>query len=136
MMGNDSFFHELSFYTLSHKGEEFIHQHIVDAYTAQAANANTKLIAIYFALIGLYLLVEKNYTGKQVQNAHVVLSYQSKNFMPISLPEYRGEIHIEDVLNSLPGKERDDMIYQWCKSVWRAYKELSKEIEEMAIGVV
>ena len=135
MMGNDSLFHELSFYTLSHKGEEFIHQHIVDAYTAQTADANTKLIAIYFALIGLYLLVEKNYTGKQVQNAHVALSYQSKNFKPIILPEYRGEIHIEDVLNTLPGRQRDEMIYQWCKSAWSAYKEVSKEIEEMVIGV-
>ena len=83
-------------------------------------------------MIGLYLLVEKNYTGKQVQNAHVTLSYQSKNFKPISLPEYRGETHIEDVLNSLPGKQRDELIYQWCKSVWGAYKEVSKEIEEMA----
>ena len=134
-MKDEKLFHEWSFYTLSHKREEFIHQHIVDAYTAQTADTNTKLIAIYFALIGLYLLVEKNYTGKQVQNAHVALSYQSKNFNTIHLPEYRGEIHIEDVLNSLPGKQRDEMIYQWCKSVWSAYKEVSKEIEEMAIGV-
>jgi len=134
-MKDEKLFHELSFYTLSHKGEELIHQHVVDAYTAQTADASTKLIAIYFALIGLYLLVEKNYTGKQVQNAHVALSYQSKNFKPISLPEYRGETHIEDVLNSLPGKQRDELIYQWCKSVWGAYREVSKEIEEVAIGV-
>jgi len=134
-MKDEKLFHELSFYTLSHKGEEFIHQHLVDAYTAQTADESTKSIAIYFALIGLYLLVEKNYNGKQVQNAHVSLSYQSKNFKPISLPEFRGETQIEDVLNSLPGKQRDDMIYEWCKSVWGAYKEVSKEIEEMAIGV-
>ena len=32
-MKDEKLFHELSFYSLSHKGEEFIHQHVVDAYT-------------------------------------------------------------------------------------------------------
>lgn len=31
----DDPFHELSFYTLSHPDPSFIHQHSVDAYTAQ-----------------------------------------------------------------------------------------------------
>ena len=31
-------FHELSFYTLAHRDPTFIHQHIVDAYTAQHAD--------------------------------------------------------------------------------------------------
>ncbi len=48
-------YHELSFYTLAHTGKTFIHQHIVDAYAAQAADAKTKSITIFFALAGLYL---------------------------------------------------------------------------------
>ncbi len=51
-------YNELSYYTLSHPDPAFIHQNIVDAYTAQHAGQDTKPIAITFALIGLYLSVE------------------------------------------------------------------------------
>ncbi|MGB4837418.1 MAG: hypothetical protein WBP08_00365 [Saprospiraceae bacterium] len=53
-------FYELSYYTLGHKDMGyFIHQHIVDAYQAQTADKDTKPIAITFALVGLYLYLEK-----------------------------------------------------------------------------
>ncbi|HEX6716913.1 MAG TPA: DUF5946 family protein, partial [Pyrinomonadaceae bacterium] len=64
-------FYELSYYTLAHQEPAFIHQHIVDAFTAQTADQNTKPIAVAFALIGLCLYLEKNCTGKQVQLAHM-----------------------------------------------------------------
>jgi hypothetical protein len=48
-------FDELSFYTLSHGHPRFIHQHALDAYTAQTASEQTRTIAIFFALMGLYL---------------------------------------------------------------------------------
>jgi Family of unknown function (DUF5946) len=70
----DDLYHELSCYTLTHPDPSFIHQHIVDAYTAQNANEITKPIAVVFALIGLYLHVEKNFTGRQVQRFHMKLA--------------------------------------------------------------
>ncbi len=48
-------YYELAYYTLSHPDPAFIHQHAVDAFTAQNANAGSKPISITFALIGLYL---------------------------------------------------------------------------------
>ncbi len=63
-------YYELSFYTLAHPDKDFIHQHIVDAYAAQTASEKTKPITIYFSLAGLYLFIEKDYTGRQVQKAH------------------------------------------------------------------
>jgi Family of unknown function (DUF5946) len=60
----DDLYHELSCYTLAHRDPSFIHQYIVDAYTAQHANETTKPIAVVFALIGLYLHIEKNFTGR------------------------------------------------------------------------
>ena len=72
-------FNELSFYTLSHNGGGyFIHQHAVDAFQAQTATAETKSIGLAFGLIGLYLFLEKGYTGRQVQLAHVKLSKNKK----------------------------------------------------------
>lgn len=114
-------YHELAFYTLSHKSNDFIHQNIVDAFTAQVADEKTKPIAIVYALAGLYLHILKNYTGKQVQMAHVAMSKGTKVFEKINLPENRGNITIKEVLETSPGLERDKMIHQWCISVWDAY---------------
>jgi hypothetical protein len=114
-------YYELSFYTLNRNDKDFIHQHIVDAYIAQTANANTKPIAIFFSLAGLYLFVEKTYTGKQVQNAHLQMAKQPKDYPKITLPESRGNITVKNVLDTPPGTERDEMIRQWCISVWNAF---------------
>lgn len=114
-------YHELSFYTLNHRGKDFIHQHIVDAYTAQTADEKTKNITIFFALAGLYLFIEKNFTGRQVQQAHLKMAQKSKDYKKFNLPDYRGAITVKDILIFDPGEKRDDMIRQWCIAVWDAY---------------
>ncbi len=122
-------YHELAFYTLAHPDNlYFIHQHIVDAQTAQTADVNTKPIAIVYALVGLYLMIEKNYTGRQVQQAHLQLSKNKKNLPSISLPEKRGEITVQEVLKAPPGPERDAAIRNWCVSVWQAYANIRQII--------
>lgn len=115
-------FHELSFYTLSLSDTYFIHQHIVDAYAAQTADINTKPIKIIFALAGLYLFIEKKYAGKEVQLAHMQMAKGKKIWPAIILPAERGNITVSDVLAKPAGKERDDMIRNWCVSVWDAYQ--------------
>ena len=131
-MTDQEMYHELAYYTLSHPDSRFIHQHVVDAFTAQTATPHTKSIAIYYALVGLYLCVEKNYTGKQVQMAHVKLSNFSKNFATLELPEERGVYTIQNVLKYPSGKDRDEAIYKWCASVWDVYKNQRTPIREFA----
>lgn len=121
-------YHELSYYTLSHQGKEFIHQHAVDAFTAQHATANTKPIALYFALAGLYLYLEKNYTGKQVQNVHVQMSNKTKKFPSFNLPSFRGDITVDDVMACAPGNDRNTQIRKWCESVWDAYRNEREKV--------
>ncbi len=125
-------FHELAYYTLALKDEYFIHQCIVDAYTAQTANEYTKSISLTFALVGLYLLIEKNYTGKEVQNFHTLMSKNKKNWTTFILPENRGEVTIDAVLKASEGKERDKMIMIWCTSIWNAFSESHTEIKQVA----
>ena len=120
-------FHELSFYTLAHPDKSFIHQHIVDAQTAQVADENTKIIAIVYALAGLYLYIEQNFTGREVQLFHIKMSKNKTDLPAIILPKKRGELTISHVLKKDDGKERDNMIKEWCVSVWEAYGE-SREI--------
>lgn len=122
---------QLSCYTLEQPDPSFIHQNIVDAFTAQMADDNTKLISISFALIGLYLNVEKNYSGRQVQLAHMKLARTGKHWPLFDLPYLRGEITVFDVLNKDEGKARDNMIQKWCVAVWQAYKENREKVIEL-----
>ena len=124
-------FHELSFYTIAKRDPEFIHQHAVDAFAAQVADANTKPIALVFALVGLYLHVEKQFTGKQVQRAHMQLANRRKVWTSPAQPEKRGSIRVADVLSEPAGTARDVKIHEWCASVWEAFRASRAEIAQL-----
>jgi hypothetical protein len=113
--------HELAFYTLSQGDTFFIHQVAVDAYAAQHAGPSSKPIGVAFALIGLYLLHERNYSGKDVQNAHMRLARLSKEWPSFRLPSHRGNLTVADVVATEPGTARDTMVMKWAASVWAAW---------------
>jgi hypothetical protein len=124
MMSPKDELNELSFYTLAHPDTiYFIHQHVVDAFQAQTADKDTKPIGLVFSLVGLYLFMEKGYTGRAVQKAHMTLSQNKKTWPQRSLPVNRGSITVTDVLKSEPGQLRDKMITDWCATVWHAYAD-------------
>lgn len=125
-------FHELSYYTLAHHDPSFIHQYVVDAFEAQYADENTKSITITFALIGLYLHLKKNFTGKEVQLAHMKLGNHRKKWPQFNLPKKRGEITIYDVVAAPEGSMRDETIFKWCVSVWESYSEIHKDVVNLA----
>ncbi len=126
-------FNELSFYTLGHPDMiYFIHQHCVDAFQAQTADQNTKPIGLIFSLIGLYLFIEKGYSGRQVQQVHIKLAKNKKTWPQLPLPTQRGTIDVSSVLRSEPGENRDQMIKEWCASVWSAYKDWHSVIATLA----
>lgn len=129
-------YNQLAYYTLSHHSNDFIHQHIVDAFGAQHADHSTKAIRIVFALAGLYLYLECGYTGKEVQNAHMKMAQRRKHWPSIQLPNERGTMSARDVLKLPPGDARDDMIHAWCRSVWNAYHESQRDIMALVDSVL
>jgi hypothetical protein len=131
-MPPEDLFHELTFYTLDLGDSAFIHQHVVDAYAAQHAEASTKPITITFGLIGLYLYLEHGFTGRQVQQAHMRMGRHRKPWLTFSLPKDRGNIQISDVLAAKPGSDRDTAIRAWCESVWQAWAHARPEISALA----
>ena len=84
------------------------------------AEAKTKEIALVFALVGVFLAVERGVSGRGVQLEHMRLSKNKTPFPKIILPEHRGDTSIHDVMDAPPGEKRDWMIKQWCNSVWNA----------------
>src|SRR5437899_12817476 len=87
-------YYELALYTLMHPDPAFIHQYVVDAFAAQRADAQTKAITLTFALVGLYLHIERNYSGKDVQRVHSLLARHRRPWPTFTLPEDRGEISV------------------------------------------
>lgn len=111
------------YYSTAHPDPGFIHQYVVDAYAAQHASDRDKPIKLTFALVGLFLHVEKGFTGRQVQLAHIKLGRQKEVWPEFSVPENRGLVTEETVLAAPAGPDRDEMIQRWCESVWEAYSD-------------
>ena len=132
MVAPQAAYDELAAYTLTLGDPAFIHQHVVDAFAAQHATEATKPITVAFALIGLYLHVERGFTGRQVQRAHMMLARRSRSWPAIPLPEHRGAMTAADVLAAPAGSERDRAIDAWCASVWSAHAEAAPIVAALA----
>ena len=129
MPSDQELYDELAIYTLELRDPEFIHQHMVDAYAVQHAGPESKPIAIVFGLIGLYLYLEKDFTGKQVQRAHMQLARKRRLWLAPAIPKQRALIGVADVLAMAPGPERNAMIRRWCEAVWQEWQHARPELE-------
>jgi hypothetical protein len=121
-MSERASYEELCCYSLSRGDAAFVHQHVVDAFAAQTADGETKPIKLAFALIGLYLHLEKGFSGRDVQHAHQLLARKKRSWPAFPLPKDRGALTAKEVMATEPGAERDAAIDQWCASVWNAYQ--------------
>ncbi len=133
MNTGQNLYNELCYYTLAHSDPAFIHQHVVDAFGAQTADENTKPIKLTFALVGLYLHVEEQFTGRQVQLAHMKLGQEKQPWPNFFLPKERGAVTVAMVFAAPAGPERDAMIHRWCVSVWEAFRENRQAVSSLLI---
>lgn len=122
---------EMSYYTLAHGDPRFVHQHLVDAYGAQHVRLDRSTIGAAFTLAGLYLAVERGFTGRQVQKTHMLMAKQSKQWPRFIPPNDPGHLTVADVLAVPPGPRRDDVLLDWCKSVWAAWSEQQQRVRDM-----
>lgn len=127
----------LTAWTLSLRDGAFIHQHVVDAWAAQHADEDSKPIRVAFALIGLHLHIEKGFTGRQVQLAHMQLAQPhgrgrpTKEWPQFPLPKKRGSITVVDVMAAREDG-RAAAIDRWCESVWEAWSESHDQVRHWA----
>jgi hypothetical protein len=131
MTPDEEAYHSLCYYTLSHGHPSFIHQHVVDAFAAQDAKESDKPIRLTFALVGLYLHVEKGFTGRQVQLAHMALARKKRQWPALTIPDDRGAMNAANALAASPGPERDQVIHDWAACVWRAFSDNRRTIEHL-----
>jgi hypothetical protein len=123
---------ELAAYHLSRNDPTFIHQLAVDAYGAQHSGGVTRNITTAYALIGLYLVLEHEYTGRQVQRAHMLLAKKRITWPRLDPPESPGALTVQDVLQADPGHERDAMLMKWALSVWLAWEKAHEWVRKVS----
>jgi hypothetical protein len=131
MSTEEDAYHEVCAYTLTKGDPTFIHQHVVDAWAAQHASAESKPIGVFFALVGLYLHLERGFTGRQVQRAHMELAKRMEPWPVGTLPAARGAITALDVLAAPGGDARDARIDEWCEAVWAEYADSRERVVEL-----
>jgi len=132
MPSEQELFDELCFYTLAHGDPAFIHENSADAWRAQHAGESTKPMAVIFAVMGLYLYIEKGFTGKQVQLAHMRMARRRRSWPDLPLPTMQANITVADVVAAEPGAPRDNMIHQWCAAVWETWHDSRPQIAALA----
>jgi hypothetical protein len=123
-------YHTLSYYTISLGDFNFIHQLAVDAYGAQHYGPQVKPIGITFALVGLYLVNEGGYTGRQVQRIHMALAKKSKVWPTFTAPKQRAALTVQDVVE-VPDEQKQALIKKWHTSVWDIWKSERETIAHL-----
>jgi hypothetical protein len=108
----------------------FIHQYAVDAYEAQHAGGKTRNITVVFGLIGLCLALEKSYSGKQVQQAHLQIARVQKDWPRLEPPARPATLTVMDALKVPDGQEKDAMIRQWMAGVWESWADRQAWVRE------
>jgi hypothetical protein len=127
---------ELTYWTLTQQDGRFIHQHAVDAYEAQHAGAGTRPITVAFGLIGLYFALEKGYTGRQVQLAHMEIGRTRRDWPLLEPPENPGKLTVSDVLGAGSDPEKEEMLMRWASAVWKSWEPRHEWVRETTARIL
>ncbi len=62
---------------------------------------------------------------------HMKMAKKKKEWPSFDLPEERGDITVSTVVSTPPDKRRDEMIQEWCASVWNAYSDSHEKVSKL-----
>lgn len=105
---------------------DFPYQHVVDAYAAQHAGGPSKPITTAFALIGLYLWLERGLSGREVQRAHMVLGRKKRIWPAFPPPAVPAPLTLQNVRGG------ESSLREWGEAVWASWEALHTWTREYA----
>jgi len=120
---------DLTCWTLVRQDGRFVHQHAVDAYAAQHVGERMRPITTAFALIGLYLAVERGYTGRQVQLVHMKIG-RRRDWPRLEPPKDRGELTVMDILLAATDAKKEEMLMRPTASVRQTREDRHRWVRE------
>ncbi|RYU14516.1 DUF5946 family protein [Nocardioides iriomotensis] len=109
------------------------HQTTTDAYLLQHVSADTKPIAMCFALNTLYLVLERGWTGLEGRAAHGHLAntVPRDEWLRFDVPASVGDVTVlEPALASSP-EEQAAAVERWGRSVWAAWSHVHDDVRAM-----
>ncbi len=124
-------YRELSAFTLSLRDKDFPHQLAVDSYAAQHYGPNMKRITITFALIGLCLTFEHNFTGREVQLAHVSLGKKRRDWPEFNNRVNSGSVTVLDVLRNVTNENYNELLRNWGRAIWESWNPEQSRVEAL-----
>lgn len=104
------------------------HQTCVDAYGAQHVGEHTPAIGVAFALNGLYLVLERGFTGIQARQAHGYLADTVPSWPRFTPPGEAGGLTVFDVTMASCVEEHIELVRSWGRTVWAAWAHVHDEI--------
>jgi hypothetical protein len=106
------------------------HQTSVDAYAAQHVGPGTRPISIWFALNGLYLVLEREFNGIQARQAHGHLAntVPASSWRSFEPPMDPGAVTVLDVALSGTAEEQAIAVLDWGASVWKTWAHVHDEV--------
>ena len=122
-------YYNLTCWTLVQGDQKFIHQHAVDAYAAQHSGEKMRPITTWFALIGLFLALERGYSGRRVQLAHVKIGKRKREWPRLTPPLHPGDLTVMNVIAARDAG-RDEMLMRWAASVWKSWAHVHQQVRE------
>jgi hypothetical protein len=97
-----------------------IHRLTVDAYSVQHPGKESGLTvqSVAVHLLGLYFSIEKNITGKCVDEMIKEALKNKNDFYWLTPPQHPGRFTVADVYKSKGLNEHEEVVKVWAKDVW------------------
>ena len=109
------------------------HQTCVDAYAAQHVGPRMRPMTVCFALNGLYLVLERGWSGIEARAAHghlarIVPREDWRFFEP---PDEGGPLTVLDVALASDPETQAVGVEAWGRSVWATWRHVHDEVRAM-----
>ncbi len=108
------------------------HQMTVDAYTAQHVGPMSPRIGPAFALIGLYLALERGLDGLQVRDAHGFLARTKHDWPAFEAPAHSWPMTVFDIAIADGPMDHAEAVRRWGASVWDAWTSEHARVRALA----
>jgi hypothetical protein len=116
------------------------HQLTVDAYGAQHSGPPTSRIYVVYSLVGLYLALERGWSGADVRALHQRMGHPDASWPPFRRPLVTAVLTIADVavagarLGSVEGHAA--LVERWARSVWSSWADQHAVVIGLATRLV
>jgi hypothetical protein len=109
------------------------HQTCVDAYAAQHVGPRMRPMTVCFALNGLYLVLERGWSGIAARDAHGHLARTvAREVWPsFEAPAGAGQLTVLDVALTDHAQAQAAAIEAWGRSVWATWSHVHDVVREM-----